>query len=208
MKATPKGNLPRAFVAAMYEAMQWSEHADRWHADRTVRNEEDVFPLHLLRILLELSGLIKRRKGFFSLTRAGERLSSDARAGELFTLLFVTHFRKFNLAYLDGVESLPSFQYTVAYALYRFGQVGVEWRPPLQLKADLVLPTVLDELPPGEYHDSWEIVLNNRLLRPLEGFALAEVRTLPRVAGEWRDRREYRKTPLFDGFLTFDVTKV
>jgi hypothetical protein len=204
-KATPKGNLPRAFVAAMDEAMRRPERDESWDADRKVKNEEDVFQLHVLRVLLELAGLVKRRKGLFSLTRTGERLADESRAGELFAVLLRTHFRSLNLAYLDGADPLPEFQHTIAYALYRFGQVGVAWKAPLALKPDVVLPSVADAMPPGEHYDHWEIVLESRLLRPLEGFGLAEVRSVPRVEGEWLDRREYRKSALFDQVVSFEL---
>jgi hypothetical protein len=205
VKATPKGNLTRAFVGAMEGAMRWPA-TSRFRDTRSItRNEEDVWPLHLLRILLELGGLIKRRKGVFSLTRAGERLAHEARVGALLATLFRAHFQRLNLGYLDGLESLPEFQRTVAYALYRFGRVGDDWKPPLALKADLVLPGVADAMPPRENRDSWEILLENRLLGPLEGLGLAQVRTLPRDPGEWVSRREYRKSPLFDRFLTFEL---
>lgn len=206
VKATPKGNLPRPVVAELRAGMRWPEgHREEWYAERKVVNEEDVFSLHLTRILLEVAGLLKLRKGVFSLTRAGERLRDESRAGELFATLFRTHFRKLNLALLDGVGSAPGFQHTIAYPLYRFGQVGGEWRTPAELMDELVLPPVRHEVPPGPLYDPLETVLEHRLLRPLEGFGLAELQVVPREPGSWSEVRRYRKNALFDRLLRFDL---
>jgi hypothetical protein len=44
-----------------------------------------------------------------------------------------------------------------------------------------------------------------RILRPLVWFGLLESRTEPRSPTEFVERRLYRKTPLFDRFVKFDV---
>ena len=44
-----------------------------------------------------------------------------------------------------------------------------------------------------------------RILRPLVWFGLLESRTEPRSATEAVERRLYRKAPLFDRFVKFDV---
>lgn len=202
VKATPKGNLPRATVAELRERMRWpADYRDLAGDARKIVNEEDVSLLHRTRILLQLAGLIKRRKGVFSLTRAGERLREERRVGELFATLFRTHFRVLNLAILDGVGPAPLFKRTIAFAIHRFGLVGEEWRTRAELKRLLLLPVVRREVPPEERFDPLDIAIENRLLRPLEGFALAEMEVLPREPGNWREVHRYRKSALFDRFL-------
>jgi hypothetical protein len=206
VKATPKGNLPRTFVAAFRERIRWDSADDaRWLEGRKVLNEEDVYPLHRARIILDLAGLIKRRKGEFSLTRAGERMLDDAQAGELFATLFRTYFRRFNLAYVDGVEPVTGFQHTVAVTLYRFGQVGGEWKSPAELGVETVLPAVQEEAAHGRFGDALPTIMETRFLRPLARFGLAETQELPRDPGSWRDNVRYRKSPLFDRFLSFRI---
>ncbi len=207
-KATAKGNLPRAAVAVLRERMArppWFRA--ELHDPRKMVNEEDDALVHRTRILLELAGLVKRRKGVFSLTRAGERLREDARAGELFAILFRTHFRVLNLALLDGVGSAPSFQHSIAFPLFRFGQVAEVWRRPQELKADLVLPPVRMEVPAESWGDPLDILLEQRFLRPLQGFGLAEAEELPREPGSWRNLFRYRKSGLFHRFLAFDFDR-
>jgi hypothetical protein len=206
VRATPKGNLPRAFIAAFHERMRWPawEHAE-WYAERKVLNEGDIRPLRTIRVLLELAGLMKRRKGRFSLTRAGARLTAASRAGELFATLFLTHFRRLNLAWLDGAESVPDFQHTIAFTLYSFGQVGTDARTPEALVPGLILPLVRENTPLNRFgNDPLPLILETRFLRPLEGFGLAEAHELPRAAGVWIASHTFRKTPLFDRCLSFD----
>jgi hypothetical protein len=54
----------------------------------------------------------------------------------------------------------------------------------------------------------WDLgssAMEARILRPLLWFGLLESRTEPRSAAELAERRLYRKAPLFDRFLKFDV---
>lgn len=177
-----------------------------WLEQRKVINEDDLFPLHITHVLLDLAGLIKRRKGVISLTRRGQEFQGDVRVAELFVLLFRTHFRQFNLAYLDRSVPVPGFQRTIGYALYQFGRIGAEWRMAEALTESLILPAVRAEIPPDPHFDRTANILGNRLLRPLEGFGLAEMREQPRAPGEWGRDQLYRKTPLFDRFLSFHLT--
>jgi hypothetical protein len=206
VKATPKGNLPRAFVNEFRERMRHPPALEGdFSMETRVLNEEDCAPLHLPRVLLELAGLAKRRKGVFSLTRSGERLRADKRAGELLTTLIRTHFRRLNLEYLDGAGPAPEFQYTIGYTLYQFGRAGTEWRTSGELSAVLVLPGVRPAVPTHPHFDVLALILETRFLRPLEGFGLAEERTLPRQPGELIARTAYRKTSLFDQVVGFRV---
>jgi hypothetical protein len=209
VRTTPKGNLPRVVVYEFYERMIWPPDilGRDWLADRKIINEDDIFPLHIVHILLDLAGLIKRRKGVITLTRRGQELLDEDRAGELFALLFRTHFRRLNLGYLDRSETVPGLQQTIGYTLYQFGRVGVEWRLADELTVPLILPAVYDEIPPDPDFDRAASILSRRFLRPLEGFGLAEIREQPRAPGVWGSDYLFRKTPLFDRFFSFHLSK-
>lgn len=207
VKATPKGNLPRTFVASFRERMRAGDAMDeRWYATSPPRNEEDLQALHHVRNLLELAGLVKRRGGRFSRTRRGERLTAPERAGELFALLLRTHFREMNLAWLDRLADAPGFQYTIGYTFHQFARVGGEWRTAGELVGTLLLPSVRDEIPPGPYGgDDAALMLETRFLRPLTRLGLVEARANPCEADELLARTSYRRTPLFDRSLVFDL---
>jgi hypothetical protein len=117
-----------------------------------------------------------------------------------------THFRTPNLAYLDGAGPAPGFQYTVAYTLYRFANVGRAWRVPGELTGELLLPAVRDELAPDAGYDRAALVLETRVLRPLEGFGLAEAREVAPAPGEHLRRVAYRKAALFDRLFRFALS--
>lgn len=89
-----------------------------------VLNEHDVRPLHIIRIICELARLVRRRKRKFLVTNKGQQLLGEQKAGELYTLLFRTFFRQFNLSYLDGLPECYGLQGTIAYSLYRLKKVG------------------------------------------------------------------------------------
>jgi len=206
VKATPKGNLPRAFVGEFRERMR--PRADQWEessAGPRLLNEDDLFALHLARVLLVLAGLVKRRRGVFSRTRRGEQLTAGERAGALLATLVRTHFRVLNLAYLDGAGPEPDFQGAIGYTLYRFSQLGAGWRTPGELTEALVLPGVRDALRVSPHFDLPALILETRFLRPLTGFGLAEAGSAPREPGAPIERAVYRKSPLFDRAVRFRV---
>lgn len=205
VKATPKGNLPRAFVARFRERMRVPEDPWEW-PEAKVLNEEDVWHLHVVRVLLELAGLVKRRKGRFSLTRTGKRLAADGRAGELFATLFRVHFQRFSLAYLDRAPEVPEFQFSTAYSLFRFREVGGDWMNRYDLAESIVLPGVGEGLTPDPIFNPLPLIVETRFLRPLEGFGLAEVQEIGREPGELEARNAFRKTPLYDRFLGFRLS--
>lgn len=207
VKATPKGNLPRTFVEAFRKRMRRppAHRAEPWDEPKVV-NEQDYMPLHVVRVLLEAAALVRRTKGAFVRTRRGDRLAAAERSGELFVTLLRTHFRRFNLAYLDGVGPAPELQQTIGYTFFQFGRAGAEWRKPAELENALLLPGIRDALPEREYYDVAALVLETRFLRPLEGLGLAASRPTPREPDELTARVAYRKTPLFDRVVSFRLT--
>ena len=207
VKATPKGKLPRAVVTRFRERMSApATTQESWALERRVLNEEDLARLHHGRVLSELAGLVQRRAGVFRRTRRGDQLAAAERAGALFARLLRTHFRKLNLAYLDGAGPAPGFQYSIGYTLYRFGRVGSDWKTPSELTGELLLPAVREELAADTSYDRAALVLQTRCLRPLEGFGLAEAREVPHAPGDLLRQQAYRKAPLFDRVFRFDTS--
>jgi hypothetical protein len=205
IKATATGNLTRKFVETMLDNMALRDgHAELVRIVNKVINEEDLFPLHVLRILLVQAGLARRTKGFFRVTKKGRALLSKARAGELYALLFFTMFRRFNLAYLSRGPEQGGVQETIAYALYRFSRSASGWRNAETLAEELLLPTVVERLDPPDYPGHVLSLCESRIFNPLEEFGLLERRKLP---SDEKLRRPYevRKTELFDRFLKFKL---
>ncbi|MHB1343185.1 MAG: plasmid pRiA4b ORF-3 family protein [Thermoleophilia bacterium] len=206
--ATAKGNLSRAFVLTMNERMRFTEHESEWRAYTNVNKEDDVWPLHLLRVVLTVGGLVRKHRGRFVVTKKGAELAADERAGALQAHLFRTFFGAFNLSYLDRFDD-STFQSTVAYALHMLRQIGDGWRTPKELRraAQLGLAFMAETDEERDRDRQW--VFERRLLRPLETFGLMETRVSPSPenAGRWSRDFEVRKTPLFDTFIAFDLSE-
>jgi len=163
-----------------------------------------VLPLHTLRILLDLSGLIRKRKGRFAVTRRGRDVLSEERAGELFALLFETQFQQMNLAYLDRIEVEEEVQNGIAYSLYRLRDAAPEWRKPEDLVDSLLLPFVRESIPERRGFSLPALVLSTRLLDVLVRFGLMDIQESPGASGRKSDHR-YRTTALYGRFLRFDI---
>ena len=204
VRTTAAGNLPRKFVAEMLECLQFpSGHVRDIREFNKVINEDDVFVVHSLRVVLEVAKLIRRAGGRFVLRPAARELLPEAKAAALYLRLFRTVFREFSLAYLDsfGPEA-SSLQHTVAFSLYRVSVAARDWRDPEELAKEIVLPQVYAELVNPNWDDLAYLSIVRRVLLPLQWFGLLERRNLPP-----RDRfdrpYEVRKTPLFDRFIEF-----
>lgn len=171
-KTTVAGNLNRKFVVHMLHAMHWLPgYVEALWRYSKVLNEEDVFPLHTIRIVADLAGLIRKREGFYRVTSKGQTLCQEMNAGKLFALLFRTFFQKFNLAYLDRIPGCAAVQHTVGYSFYMLARHATDWQTPEDLAARLFLPSVLAALPTSPLGGGYEVSLaRNRVFRPLERF--------------------------------------
>ncbi|HEX9591765.1 MAG TPA: SEC-C metal-binding domain-containing protein [bacterium] len=174
---------------------------ERLHTYNKVVNEADVPPLHTLRVLLELGGLLMRRGRRFRLTGRGEEVVLKGEWPWLFAHLFQVHFQHFNLAYLDGLPDYSLFQQTIATLLYRLAEEPPRWAAAVEYGEDLLLPAIRNEV--AEPHLGW--LLTSRLLEPLHDFGLVEVRPVPGEEARPFPRREYHKTPLLNAFLHFQL---
>jgi hypothetical protein len=202
IKTTVSGNLIRAFVARMFEEMILdAEYREASLRMDKVRNEHDVWPLHILRVVLGQAGLIQKRKGYFRITQKGKALIPVELSGELYFSLFMAFFSTFNLAYLDRWPSFYGIQETLAYSLNALDQHKREWIPIEKLKEVVFLPSVRDELSAaGEEWDVATSVATSRLVNPLESFGLLECF---REQGKYfKDIRRVRAAPLFEKFVT------
>lgn len=203
IKLTPAGNLPKAVVGRLVESVLSEATREHWSGQGVERvKEQDLQLIHLPRVLLEVGGLMKRRKGHLVLSKEGRGLLPDARAGELYARLFETCFRRFNLGYLDGAQKAPVFQQLIGYPLVRLRDLASDWVSVERVVAEALHPMVRPNVPvPPHGFDDLPLIATTRLLRPLERFALVEQRELPRTPEDILPRFEVRKTPLYDLFL-------
>jgi len=191
----------------MVEMMSWpTGFLEDLRSFRKAWNEEDVFLLHTLRVVLALAGFVRKVKGSFRITKKGERLTQERAAGELYATLFQAFFRKFNLAYLDRLPECLGVQQTIAYSLFMVSRHATNWISPQQLARKLFLPAVSAEILPSPYGtDDEALISETRVLRPLVRFGLIECQHSEERALFRLPLGRFRKTVLFDAFLTFDL---
>lgn len=205
IKATATGNLTRNFEEGMLDRMALQDgHAESVRAVNKVINEEDLFPLHVLRILLVQAGLVRRTKGAFRVTKKGTELLAVEEAGELYALLFFTKFRKFNLAYMSWGPEQGGVQETAAFALCQLSRAASTWQNAEALAEKLLLPTIIERLDPPDYPGRVLSLCESRIFAPLEEFGLLERREIP-GDNKWRRPYKLRRTGLFDRFVKFIV---
>lgn len=201
-KATAGGNLNRKFVGELLEQLDLAPATiEEIRAVNKVINEFDVWPLHITRVVLELAGLVRRHSGKFQVIQKRRDLMDDEHAGALYNLLFLTVFRKLNLAYLDSMSDVPSIQQTMAVSLFMVSRLTSEWVALEDIAEDLFLAQVREQMPYYLHFDSTPHLANSRVIRPLVYLGLVEQR---RLEGRW-GRTELRKTELFDRVLQFNV---
>lgn len=82
--------------------------------------------INLTRLLAELSGLAKKRKGKLSLTKAGTKAMSDKQ--KLLEAILKTMTQKFNRAYYDGYQQEDIGQLGFAFSWILLSKYGAEKR--------------------------------------------------------------------------------
>lgn len=203
VRLTTTGNFIRRFVEPMVQEFRWPgyEPEDVWRFSK-VLNEPDFLPLHFLHALIDVAGLGRKYKGRFRLTRSGRALSAPEAAGELNAVLFNATCNRYNLAYLDFQPVTESFQPQIGLTLFLMSKIAERPRSPDELLAGATLPI---DRPRSDFpYFNPGAVFRARVLRYLEWFGLLEA--VPRAANDQPYQQElYRKTPLFDRFLSFDV---
>jgi len=205
---TATGNLNRAYVAQMMEKMDWPRRL----MERLLKgglfkvvSEDDVLPLSVIHGVCEYGKLIIQRKSRASVTSKGRELCADEQAGRLYRRLFLTLFRNFDLSYLSMFHHTPLVQDTMAVILWRLQLVANDWVALSELPKEVFLNSVREQVRAASIWPEVEPdVLRSEVLRPLLWFGLLEC---DHTDDEYHGPDvvlKYRKTPLFDRFLTFN----
>ena len=198
LQLTARGNLTRAEVVAMRDAMEWPGCAfeEKWRTGKQL-SERHVEELRLVRALLELSGNLERDGGRLRPSAAG-RTAMAGRLARLHDTLFRTAFWRVSLDLFGDGECGSWPQPLIGVALWSLAITGDRWQDTGTLMRQAVLPNDAISRNP----DFVPLILfAMRVLRPLLWFGLVERKV---EAGDTsREGGTWRKTPLFDRFLRF-----
>jgi hypothetical protein len=125
IKLTAKGFLPTRIVADLYSQGFIKDYWIEKDISKLYK-ETDSMSVNLTRILVELSGLTKKRNGKISLTRQGEKIASSNE--ELFRTIIQTFANRFNWAYFDGYGDNKIGQLAFGFSLILLAKYGSERR--------------------------------------------------------------------------------
>ena len=203
LKLTTTGNLTRGVVAEMIDLFTWPEFdkADAFRFHRVI-NEPDFLPLYFVRHVAESIRLVRQYKGHLKITPVGRQVLEDPGRQALQALLFHIVMWGIDLNYLGrGLhEGWP--QGDIGVLLWSLSVSTNDWQSSQRLTRLCTIP--INGVLEAQW-DSGTMAMEARVLRPLWWFGLLEYRreTIPGLSFE--ASHFYRKTPLFDRFLSFRV---
>jgi len=204
LKATVKGNLPRAFAQEMH-----SVFPEAPGFDYPIMSEQDDWRLSALRYVLDVGGWIKKRNQKFSLTRRGRNVVNSGFGADDFFHLMDTYLHKFNWGSQDFYPSLDIIQQGVlfsCYLLYRKAKAHVQAD---KLTKDFIraFPTILTTVegdPFSEPEDLVHMAYSVRFLqRFCHYFGLVTIKTEQKPP--FVINYEVQITPLFKNMLIWKI---
>jgi hypothetical protein len=201
LKLTATGNLSRAVVAEMCRTIEWPDYdkEELFHINKVI-NEPDFLPLHFLRVLMQATKLFRRQKGTLIPTRLSKSILSEERYGALQAILFHIAIWHLNLGYFDRTPFASWPQSDAGVVLWSLSASANDWLDRETLTRLCTVPVI------GVLEAAWDLgsfAMEARILRPLLWFGLLEYRS--ESGSRSVQRHLYRKTPLFDQFVKFDV---
>ena len=200
---TNDGRLNKAGVARMRTLMSWPgmEATEQFRAGKSYY-EQQVGELHLLRSVTTMAGLIEPAGLWLKLTSLGLGMLEPGRRGALLALLFRQAFWHRDLStFVSGrPRNLPGWwpQGDIGAVLWSISAVAADWQIAATLTALCTVPK--DTMPTAAHWDPAATMFARHILDPLRWFGLVEYRG-PEASLDVR----WRKTALFDRFLSFDV---
>lgn len=123
VKLTSRGYLPPKIVKKVYSKQFLEEQFFDEKIEKIVREPESIAVTNA-RIISELAGLIKNRKGEISITKKGMKLLQEENHAELFSEIFKAFTTKFNWSFNDGYGDNNIAQFGFAYTLEILSKYG------------------------------------------------------------------------------------
>jgi hypothetical protein len=211
LKTTATGNLPRNFcreAASVY----WGDEAVRKDGRFVhINREEDFSHLHMTRLVAGLSGLVRKSRGRFILTRECRRSLCEHRLAGIYPRLLLSYVRDFNWPYRDGFPDLGFLQRSFLFTLYLLNLYGGDWQPKVFYEDAFLraFPGVLSEVAPSPYSTPEKTVRSCYTWRVLLNFGaflgLAEVE--PTAEGLLDRQFRVKKCPLLDESVRFHLPR-
>ena len=203
LKLTAKGNLSRSVVDELCQVFEWPNY-DKDEAFRIhkVVNEPDFIPLFFVRHVAEAGKLLRRNKGHLKITPTGRQMLEELHQRALQAILFHIALWHLDLEYLGRGLHHGWPQRDIGIVLWSLSIAANDWQPRERLTRLCTVPIN------GVLESTWDTAsyaTEARILRPLWWFGLLEHRQDDIAEGHIETKHLYRKTTLFDRFLSFAV---
>ncbi|MCF6227020.1 MAG: SEC-C domain-containing protein [Xanthomonadales bacterium] len=211
LKATQaKGNLPQKLCRDV-----WSNYINLYPdhvlaSFHSVNKEDDFFELHVMRIVLELAGFLRKTKGRFYVTNKYKKIASKFGLKGLYPIIFETYCKEFNWAYWDRYSDAPFIQQSFLFTLYMLKQYGEEMVATKVYENNFLraFPMVINEMEQSTYStpekDLRRCYYYRAHKRFLVFFGLAELE-VTKTDSFLVDKCKIKKTPLFDAVIQFNL---
>jgi hypothetical protein len=201
LKLTATGNLSRAVVEEMRSLIEWPDY-DPVEALSfcKVVNEPDFLPLHFVRLVAQASQFLRPHRGKLVATRLGKQMLAEPEQGALQAILFHVTFWHVDLAYFGRGLFGRWPQTDIGVVLWSLSASATGWQTTEALTRLCTVPII------GVLESAWDVgsmMMESRVLQPLLWFGLLERRSESDAA--IAQRYYYRKSPLFDRLLSFNV---
>jgi len=123
LKLTAKGFLPTTLVKDIYDK-GFIKDPEIEHKITKLYAETSSNPVHLTRLITELSGFTKKKYNKLSLTKTCKDKLLKKNKQDIFIQIFSTFAQKFNWGYFDGYSSQQTGQLGIAFSLYLLSKYG------------------------------------------------------------------------------------
>jgi len=201
IKLTNRGYLPPKIVTDLYNQKYMTDEMIESGISKLFK-ESDSMTVTLTRILMDLSGIIKKRNNKISLTNKGKKLIPDNH--KLLVKILTTFGFKFNWAYFDGYGENDIGQFGFGFTLILLSRYGNQNR-----KDDFYIekyftafPQLLDDFPESQYRDKVSLTESCYSIRTfdrfLKYFGIIEIEK----KGLVDSGKCIKKTKLFDKMIT------
>ena len=125
IKLTNKGYLPTKIVSDIYSQGFLKDELIEEGISKLYK-ETDSMTINLTRNLIEIAGLVKKRKGKLSLTKSSQKILADNE--ELLKQILFIFAKKFNWAYYDGYGENHIGQLGYGFSLILLSKYGKDKR--------------------------------------------------------------------------------
>lgn len=164
-KATTKGNLPAKLVKQASELLPEFAVA-KFETVPSISeymgsNEDKFNALHYTRILAELTGIIYRKNGSFYVKKSAQKQYAEQGLQAFFVPMLSAAIKQYNWAYFDSWSDNVDLRMFWVFMLWRLQSHGSVNR--LSQEVAIAFPTLIDQLPVGEYFSPEQLL--NSLIR-------------------------------------------